>query len=111
MNDYLQDKDDVDEILLAIYCAAVTIIELNGQRTYQPRQRNRQQPSKRKPAWQWRLEKSIDQFRSKADLLDQYLDGSRSRKVKKKILALCAEANIDLERSNAQQQLLELKDT
>lgn len=111
LNDYLQDKDDVDEILLAIYCAAVTIIELNGQRTYQPRQRNRQQPSKRKPAWQWRLEKSIDQFRSKADLLDQYLDGSRSRKVKKKILALCAEANIDLESPNAQQQLLELKDT
>jgi hypothetical protein len=111
LEDHLRDIEHLSDIHLALYCAAATIIEFNGQKTYYPSTTNKRNTTKGKPAWQWRLEKSIDQFRSKSDIIDEYLKGSRSKKIKRKIADISVQEKIDLNKNDSNQLLLEIKDT
>jgi hypothetical protein len=106
---HLNQIDDIEEIQLALYCAAETIINLNGQKVYHPATKTKKTINN-EPAWQRRLKTSIDQFRSKADQIDEYLKGKRSKKIKKKIQYICSNAKINFDSTNINQILLELKD-
>jgi hypothetical protein len=110
LNRHLTLQQDLDEIQLSIFCAAITVIELNGQKPFYPKNRPQERKIDRKPAWQFRLEKSIDLFRSKVSIIEEYLKGSRSKKVKKKISIICAHGNIDINSKDSAQKLLELMD-
>uniref|UniRef100_A0A336M9S3 CSON013850 protein n=1 Tax=Culicoides sonorensis TaxID=179676 RepID=A0A336M9S3_CULSO len=108
---HLIECEDFEEILLTLYSAAVTVIEMNGQATYERSQTMNRSNQNQDPAWKTRLEKSINDFRGKADLIGEYLKGTRSTKLKRKVAVLCHQHKINLKSTEAPQKLLELKDS
>jgi hypothetical protein len=102
---------DFEEVHLSIYCAAATVLEFNNQKIITiPQQNERGRGPPRHPAWKARLEKSIDEFRAKADIISEYLNGTRSRNIKRKIKEICKKFKIDILDPNCHEKLLDLKD-
>ena len=112
LTEYLNISHNLEEILFAIYCAAVTITELNHQNEIPPNNSNRAKRNEYPtPAWKRRLEKNIDEFRSKSDIINKNLHNNRSRKVTNKVADLAKKAGINLNNLQSGQELLNLKDT
>lgn len=86
MNDILGkviEEEDLEGIQCLTYCAAVSVLEQNQQ----PINPNEEKKSdkKQKPKWQNRLERKIEDIRSKLGRLTQYNHGNRSAKLMKKL--------------------------
>ncbi|XP_050556597.1 uncharacterized protein LOC126911787 [Spodoptera frugiperda] len=67
-----------------IYCAAWTAAKVNGARiSLEPREGVRTQKKEYRPKWQRRLEKKLKDLRTKIGRMTQYVNGNRSRKLRK----------------------------
>lgn len=107
----LHDTKDLNEVHLIIYCAAITSIELNGQKV--PGADQRKIPGKPKgcnPPWRIRLTKDIDRLRAQVDILTEYLNNNRRPKITRKVHNITANARLNLNTAN-EQDLVILRDT
>ena len=109
LEEYFKTHRDLDEIQLAIYCAAATIVELNNQHT--PPYIHQNTPNNFKPAWKIRLEKSINRFRANAHVLDEFLKCNMTKKIESKVNTLAKKAGILLNQPESILRLTALKDT
>lgn len=110
LREHLTEPRTLEEVHLALYCGAVTVIELNGQRTYYPTPKEGASNKTFIPAWRKRLELDVDKLRGKADVLNEYLHGNRSKKITKKVTVLSNLARISLKSPQHEQQLIDLRD-
>lgn len=86
---------NLNDIHTTLYAGAVTVIELNDQKLQTQRQ-NKNTQGPRRPTWKMRLEKQIEQLRTEANIIREYLTGNNSRKVKYKIRKICRRKCVDL---------------
>ena len=103
---YFKTPRNLQEINVAIYKAAVTIIEFNGQKTYQLGEWHGQKKDT-VPAWRKRLESDINRFRSNADVIHAYLQNIRPKKITTKATKLAGDTGINMHDNG---KLLEVKD-
>ncbi|PZC84738.1 hypothetical protein B5X24_HaOG204286 [Helicoverpa armigera] len=72
---------DFNTLQSIIYCAAWTAAKCNGAKISQHVQHQSRRNKQRKPNWQTRLEKKIDNLRANIARLTQFTRGNRSRKI------------------------------
>ncbi|XP_030747223.1 uncharacterized protein LOC115875834 [Sitophilus oryzae] len=81
---YTTPDKSLEYVHLALYCAAVTVVQHNGQSTYYPRAISYNRLDQI-PAWRRGLEKTIDKLRGRADLIAEFLKDKPSKKVHQKV--------------------------
>ena len=111
LENYLLTPRDLYEVHLAIYCAAVTVIETSGQQTFHKNSTAKQEKRTYIPAWRRRLEDKINYFRAQVDIISQYLQHNHTRKILNKVKQISKSKGIKLSDSDSYQKLLNLKDT
>ncbi|XP_030758944.1 uncharacterized protein LOC115884488 [Sitophilus oryzae] len=107
---YTTPDKSLEYVHLALYCAAVTVVQHNGQSTYYPRAISYNRLDQI-PAWRRRLEKTIDKLRGRADLIAEFLKDKPSKKVHQKVRTIAEGAKIYENQPNYLQKLIELQDT
>lgn len=96
INKHISDIETLEDMNIYIFAAAMTTIQLNGQKLSINRNNSN---NNGKPKWQVRLEKKIEKFRQDIGRLTQYNKGNRSKQVMKKLnhlLKLSKETPIEL---------------
>ena len=96
---------------MAIYCAAVAVIDISGQKTFNIKATQKLRKNKYIPAWKKRLEDNINYLRSQVDIIGMYLENNHSENVLNKIKDISRKSRIRLTDSDSNQKLLNLKDT
>ena len=96
---------------MAIYCAAVAVIEISGQKTFNIKATQKLGKNKYIPALKKRLENNINYLRSQVDIIGRYLENNHSENVLNKIKDISRKSRIRLTDSDSNQKLLNLKDT
>lgn len=90
----IENESSLDAIHVAIYAAAVTVTEINGQRLLiEGKTSRRKTPDT--PGWKTRLVKQIDELRARADIVGEYIKGVRTRKVVEKLQTMLERTGLE----------------
>lgn len=104
---HLHGCEDIHEINTALYAAAVTVLELNGQQVlFRNCDARPLRTAEREQPWQTRLKRDVDNLRSLADTIREYLMGIRSPKINKKIANLLRRYKMRRNHPSAERHLL-----
>lgn len=76
---------DLEEIHLHVYCAAITTLELNNQRSNNSNPTN--QTIRQPPKWEQRIKRKIDTFRPDIGRTQQLANGNKHNRVFRRLLA------------------------
>lgn len=80
INELIKDQiteTSLEEIQTTVYCAAKTILKLNGQKT----ELNETPRDKTTPKWEQRLNNKVAKLRAEIGRITQYINGKRSKKI------------------------------
>lgn len=102
--------DSLSLVHTAIYAAASTVIELNGQNLFECNRDLQYVKNKTEPGWRKRLINQINSLRSDINIINEFLNSNRSKKVCRKIGKISNRAHVVMEKPNTVTKLIELKD-
>ncbi|XP_030747689.1 uncharacterized protein LOC115876144 [Sitophilus oryzae] len=108
---HLEAVENIEEIQDAIYAAAITVLDFNGQKVISPEASQTKHSPLGKPSWAIRLQQQIDNFRAEADIIAEYLNNNTSPKVKAKIEKIRHQLKISRNSQSMRRKLTEHRDT
>ncbi|KAI5632298.1 hypothetical protein NE865_14977 [Phthorimaea operculella] len=105
-------ETDFNTLQTKIYCAAWTAAKINGAKlSFEPTDRSRPTKTEHKPHWQRRLERRLEDLRTKIARLTHFINGSRSRNLEKQVEGIIEQYKIHTVHEESNTQLTHTLDT
>ncbi|CAK1582479.1 unnamed protein product [Parnassius mnemosyne] len=105
-------ETDFYTLQTTIYCAAWTAAKVNGAKiTLQPREVTQRAKKEYKPNWETRLERKLNDLRSKIAQMTQFINGNRSRKIIKHVNKILEQYRIHTAHEEPNKQAAHTLDT
>ena len=103
LRDLKEHVSTITDVHTALYAAAVTLIEFNGQKLLENKHNNK--TTLPESAWRRRIENTIKNIRTKINVITEHLNNNISKKVQTKINIIFHKARINPRHNNATQEL------